>query len=81
MSRKRAINAKCKDCIYDPCGSGKWRQQVEACPSQDCALWPFRPKSDVSRSIPAPGRGDMARAGVTGNSAQAGQLGEGGADG
>lgn len=46
MSRQTAINAKCKDCIYDPkCGGGTWRQQVEACSISTCALWPYRPKA------------------------------------
>lgn len=46
MSRQQAINAKCKDCIYDPmCGGGNWRQQVAACTIKTCALWPYRPLS------------------------------------
>jgi hypothetical protein len=46
MSMRRAINEKCKDCIYDPlCGGGNWRQQVEACTIKSCSLWPYRPKS------------------------------------
>jgi hypothetical protein len=44
MSRTRAINDKCKDCIYDPLAGGTWREQVEMCRSEKtCALWPFRP--------------------------------------
>ena len=30
-SMRNAINAKCKDCLYDPVDGGNWRQQVEAC--------------------------------------------------
>lgn len=46
-SLRRAINAKCADCIHDPqSGLGTWRQQVEACPATDCPLWSVRPKSD-----------------------------------
>jgi hypothetical protein len=31
MSMRKAINDKCKDCIYDPYGGGgNWRQQVQA---------------------------------------------------
>jgi len=46
MSRAAAINAKCKDCIYDPLsGGGTWRRQVEDCTVKSCALWPYRPKS------------------------------------
>ncbi len=41
------INAMCKDCIYDPHGgTGTWRQQVEACTSPACPLYPVRPISD-----------------------------------
>ena len=44
MSRTKAINEKCKDCIYDPKAPGTWREQTEACPSEkSCALWPYRP--------------------------------------
>ena len=45
-SLRRAINAKCVDCIHDPLsGLGNWRQQVEACTSKACPLWPVRPVS------------------------------------
>lgn len=45
-SMRQAINAKCKDCIYDPEeGGGTWRQQVEACTITDCPLYPVRPTS------------------------------------
>ena len=46
MSLRAAINAKCKECIYDPIGGrGNWRQQVEACTSYRCPLYPVRPVS------------------------------------
>lgn len=46
MGFRKAVNDKCKDCIYDPyAGTGTWRQQTEACDDQSCALWPYRPKS------------------------------------
>ena len=45
MTRQQAINAKCKDCIYDPLDRGTWRQQVEACTFIDCPLYEYRPKS------------------------------------
>jgi len=46
MSLRAAINAKCKECIYDPiAGRGTWRQQVEACTSYACPLYPVRPTS------------------------------------
>ena len=44
MTRQQAINAKCKDCIYDPLEFGTWRQQVERCELTDCSLWEYRPK-------------------------------------
>jgi hypothetical protein len=32
ISLRQAINAKCKDCIYDPLsGLGTWREQVARC--------------------------------------------------
>ena len=45
MTRQKAIEAKCKECIYDPLDDGTWRQQVERCEITDCALWNYRPKS------------------------------------
>ena len=47
MSRKAAIEAMCKACIYDPWGGGgTWRQQTEACTSGNCPLYPYRPLSE-----------------------------------
>ena len=45
LTRQQAINAKCKDCIFDDQVEGTWRQQVERCDITDCGLWHFRPKS------------------------------------
>lgn len=46
MSLRKAINDKCKECIYDPiAGRGNWRQQVEACTSRACPLYIVRPTS------------------------------------
>ena len=46
MSLRKAIDDKCKDCIYDPqCGGGYWREQVAQCSSVDCPLWPIRAAS------------------------------------
>jgi hypothetical protein len=41
------INAKCCECIYDGSGGagGNWRQQVTACTSYSCPLYPVRPVS------------------------------------
>ena len=47
MTRQKAIDAKCCDCIYDEFADGTWRMQVEQCELTDCALHPYRP---VSRS-------------------------------
>ena len=43
---RRAVNAKCKACIYDPYakGLGGWREQVAACVSSNCELHPVRPQ-------------------------------------
>lgn len=44
VSLRAAINAKCKDCLYDPeCGGGTWREQIAKCSSVNCPLWPVRP--------------------------------------
>ena len=44
MSLRKAINAKCKECIYDPVGAtGSWRQQVGDCTSYFCPLFEARP--------------------------------------
>lgn len=45
------INRMCKSCIYDQIGGkGTWRQQVEACTSYECPLYPVRP---ISSSVEA----------------------------
>ena len=49
MSLRKAINDKCKECIYDKMGEGNWRQQVEACTSPSCPLFPVRPKSSAPK--------------------------------
>lgn len=44
MQLREAINAKCKECIYDPQrGNGTWRQQVKACTCNLCPLFAVRP--------------------------------------
>lgn len=46
-SLRGAINAKCKECIYDPrSGMGTWREQVTACTSYSCPLFAVRPVSE-----------------------------------
>lgn len=52
MSLRKAIDAKCKDCIYDPLsGLGTWKQQVQGCTSKDCGLWPVHAKSDAGKVV------------------------------
>ena len=53
MSLRKAINDKCKECIYDesPGSGGTWRQQVEACTSYSCPLYPVRPVSEGKKEI------------------------------
>lgn len=61
MSRKAAIEAKCKECIHDPVGGrGTWRQQVEACTSPKCPLYPYRPTSRGGRVDLGSGAQDAA---------------------
>lgn len=42
-SLRKAINAFCRWCIYDPQAGGQAAAQVRACPSKDCPLYPVRP--------------------------------------
>ncbi len=44
-SRRAAITAYCKWCLYDPGARGTWRQQVDGCTATDCPLYPVRPRS------------------------------------
>jgi|GEM_PF-3712157 len=42
-SLRKPIDAKCRDCIFDPCsGLGTWREQIAQCTALDCPLWPVR---------------------------------------
>lgn len=46
------VNAKCVECIYDPIsGGGTWREQVAACASTKCPLWPIRAASRGKKAI------------------------------
>lgn len=56
-TRAAAINAFCRSCIVDTMAAGTWREQVAACTSGGCALFPFRP---VPRHCIADGRHDPA---------------------
>ena len=69
MTRQQAINAKCKDCIYDPEDVGTWRQQVERCELTACSLWQYRPKSRSKH--PTIARGAPVQPHYEGNQGQA----------
>lgn len=48
MSLRKAIDAKCKECLFDPYGrQGSWRQAVEKCTASSCPLFDVRPRSKV----------------------------------
>ena len=44
-SLRKAIDAKCRECLYDECVGQNWRKQTHACEITKCPLWPVRPKS------------------------------------
>lgn len=45
MSLRKAIDNKCKECIFDNMHEGTWKQQVTECTSYTCPLYPVRPKT------------------------------------
>jgi hypothetical protein len=45
MTPQQAINAKCKECIYDEHNGGTWKEQTEACTVSSCPLYDLRPVS------------------------------------
>ena len=49
---KGAVTAFCCHCIFDPYQQGTWLQQIEACTSWDCPLFPVRPKRKATRRLP-----------------------------
>ena len=52
QSLRKAINDKCRECIYDPkSGTGTWRQQVDTCTSYTCPLYPVRPRSQIRAEL------------------------------
>lgn len=51
LTRQQAIKAKCEDCIYDPMTGGTNLAQIEDCPSDDCALWEYRPLTSATRAV------------------------------
>lgn len=50
-SLRKAIKAKCIDCIHDPLERGSWLDHVDACNSEDCPLWAVRPRRKVQRTV------------------------------
>ena len=53
-SRRKAINAHCKSCIYDEgdlVAKGTWRMQVRDCKSINCGLYSERPQPAPNNSI------------------------------
>ncbi len=46
MSLRKAVNEKCKSCIYDEMAKGTWRQQVTLCSVWSCPLFDARPTTD-----------------------------------
>ncbi len=47
-SMRKAIDAMCKGCIYDPEMPGTWRAQTEGCQITTCPLHPLRPRTSAS---------------------------------
>jgi hypothetical protein len=45
--RKAAIDAMCRECIYDKRGLGSCLTQITLCTSWNCPLWDWRPVSDA----------------------------------
>ena len=43
MSLRKAINAKCRECTYDPLDVGTAAQQIAVCTDSGCPLHPVRP--------------------------------------
>ena len=51
LSLRGAIDAKCRDCIYDELEPGSWRRQVAACTVTACPLHPVRPITYSTRPL------------------------------
>lgn len=60
-SLRKAINDKCRSCVYDKANVGSWLVQVTLCSCMDCPLYAVRP---VSKSPIA--EGTLREYGVTG---------------
>lgn len=53
-SLRNAVNAMCRNCIYDPGAAGYAIVQIEACTAVDCPLWDVRPVRSESARRAAP---------------------------
>lgn len=64
MSLRKAVNEKCKSCIYDKYAGGTWRAQVEACTCTICPLYPVRPRQKQAKTAPNSGSEVISEASV-----------------
>ena len=63
MSRKKAIEDFCRQCIVDPSpGNGTWRSQTESCTSLNCSLHGYRPRSYSTPATGPSGRRSLSLA-------------------
>jgi hypothetical protein len=53
QSLRKAVDAHCKSCVYDPQSEGSWRHQVESCSVTQCELYPHRPVTIDTRNLRA----------------------------
>ena len=59
LTRQQAINANCKECIYDQEAKGNWKQQVTVCTMRNCKLYDYRPISRPKKGyVPKDARTD-----------------------
>ena len=49
QSLRAAINARCANCIGDPCAPASLAVQIELCSARDCPLWGVRPVRKARR--------------------------------
>ena len=61
ISLRKAINQKCRSCVYDEANVGSWLVQVTLCSCVDCPLYSARP---VTKAPIA--EGTLQEYGVTG---------------
>ena len=55
MSLRAAINAKCRECIYDELAAGSAAVQIELCACYGCPLWPVRKVRPEAIRVPYSG--------------------------